>query len=148
MSPQRTSPPSVVLPPMPPALVDQDVAEEFVSAVGWGLHEDDSRALDALSTDPAVLPDPYLQALWAAMTAQAGTGDFTWGLVRQRLLEGGMSPAGWPNGLFVHQIATRGGFVTLGRIPALRGKLEELHQRRMAWDAACRLLEAEGVPQW
>lgn len=148
MSPQHAPQSSVALPMLPPALVGQDVAEEFVSAVGWGLCKDDQRAREALSVDPAVLSDPYLRTLWAAVTAQARTGAFTWGLVRQRLLEGGMSPTGWPNGLFVHHIATRGGYVILARIPYLREKLEELRERREAWNQACRLLETEGVSEW
>lgn len=148
MPPQHTPPPAVELPQLPPALIGQDVAEEFLSAVGWGLVRGDDRAREALDLDGRAFLDPALQALWTAIQTQARGGEFTWGLVRQRLLEGGMKPVGWPNSVLVHQVATANGYVTLAHIPSLRTKLEELLERREAWDQACQKIEAEGVSRW
>lgn len=148
MPPQHTPSPAVELPQLPPALIGQDIAEEFLSAVGWGLVRGDERAREALDLDGRAFWDLALQGLWAAIQIQARRGEFTWGLVRQRLLEGGMKPDGWQNSVLVHQVATANGYVTLAHIPSLRKKLEELIERREAWDRACSLLEDEGVSQW
>jgi hypothetical protein len=125
-----------------------DLAEEFVSAVGWGLAHGDDRAREALGMDPKAIHDPAVQAVYVALQVQADAGEVTWGLVRQRMLEAGMNPVGYQNSVIVNRLATENGYVGFWHIPGLRTKLEELRERREAWEQAAEVIRTEGASKW